>query len=99
MIKGMTNLTDQEREYLLSQPRGFYTAYVVRASARIAEEGAVLKPSPVTLDTKEGVLELVNKLCDDGRFTGVPSLSREGEVLLPAALSYCVLRNLDRNKK
>ena len=99
MIKGMTNLTDQEREYLLSQPRGFYTAYVVRASARIAEEGAVLKPSPVTLDTKEGVLELVNKLCDDGRFTGVPSLSREGEVLLPAALSYCVLRNLDRDKK
>ena len=99
MIKEMTNLTDQEREYLLSQPRGFYTAYVVRASARLAEKGAVLKPSPGTLDTKEGVLELVNKLCDDGRFTGVPSLSREGEVLLPAALSYCTLRNLDRNKK
>lgn len=99
MIKKMDNLTDQEREYLLSQPRGFYTAYVVSASARLAEEGAVLKPSPVTLDTKEGVLELVNKLCDDGRFTGVPSLNREGEVVLPAALSYCVLRNLDRNKK
>ena len=99
MIKEMPNLTDQEREYLLSQPRGFYTAFVVRASARLAEKGDVLKPSPVTIDTKEGVLELVNKLCDDGRTTGVPSLSREGEVLLPAALSYCTLRNLDRNKK
>jgi hypothetical protein len=58
-----------------------------------------LKQSDITLDTQEGVLELVNKLCDDGRTTGVPSLSREGGVLLPAALSYCVLRNLDRNKK
>ena len=99
LIKGMDNLTDQEKEYLLSQPRGSFVKYVVRASARIPEDGAVLKQSDITIDTKEGVLELVNKLCDDGRFTGVPSLSREGEVLLPAALSYCVLRNLDSKKK
>ena len=98
LINKMDNLTDQERDYLLSQPQGSFVKYVVRATARIPEKGAVLKPSPVTLDTPEGVLELVNKLCDDGRTTGVPALTREGEIVNDEATSYCALKALQKQR-
>ena len=92
LINGMTNLSDPERDYLLAQPVGFYVSYMLRASARIAEKGAALKQSPMTLDTKEGVMELVGKLCDDGRTTGVPALTPEGKTVNAEAISYCALK-------
>ena len=94
-INGMTNLSDPEREFLLAQPVGTYVNYMLRASARIAEKGAALKPSPITLDTEEGVMNLVDKLCDDGRSTGVLSLTAQGELEAPElALPYCTLRSM-----
>ena len=98
-INKMENLTDQEREYLLSRPEGFYRSVYLRFSARLLNKGEDLAPSPVTLDSSQSVLELVNKLCDDNRYTGIPTLSPQGEVMDPEALSYCALRKLDSEKK
>ncbi len=98
-INAVPDLTDEEREYLLGLPADFFKQIYLRFSARIQpEKQESLEPSPVSLDNPEHVRALVDKLCDDGRYTGVPTLTPEAEQLNVDAISYCARKALDKQK-
>jgi hypothetical protein len=98
-INAVPNLTDEEREYLLGLPPDFFKQIYLRFSARIQPDNQEsLEPSPVSLDNPEHVRALVDKLCDDGRYTGVPTLTPEAEQLNAEAISYCARKALDKQK-
>jgi hypothetical protein len=93
------NLTDEEREYLLGLPPDFFKQIYLRFSARIQPDNQEsLEPSPVSLDNPEHVRALVDKLCDDGRYTGVPTLTPEAEQLNVDAISYCARKAVAKQK-
>ena len=106
-IDAVPNLTDEEREYLLGLPPDFFKQIYLRFSARIQPENQEsLEPSPVSLDNPEHVRALVDKLCDDGRYAGVPTLTSEGKPVSPGdpeydrlvAQSQCGLRGLAKQQ-
>jgi hypothetical protein len=106
-INAVPKLTDEEREYLLGLPPDFFKQIYLRFSARIQPENQEsLEPSPVSLDNPEHVRALVDKLCDDGRYAGVPTLTPEGNPVSPGdpeydrlvAQSQCGLRKLAKQQ-
>jgi len=98
-IDAVPNLTDDERQYLLGLPPDFFKQIYLRFSARIQPDNQEsLEPSPVSLDNPKHVRALVDKLCDNGRYTGIPTLTPEGKVIDSEALSYCARKALDKQK-
>ena len=81
-IKNIDGLTDEEREFLLALPAPFYRKVAFRASARYDKEAQrSATRSDYDLGTAQGVMEVVEALCAQGRQTGRP--------LEEGGLSWC----------
>jgi len=81
-IRNIEGLTDQERAFLLAQPAPFYRKVAFRASARYDKEAQRnATKSDYDLGSAQGVMEVVEALCAQGRQTGRP--------LEEGGLSWC----------
>ena len=81
-IRKIDGLTDEEREFLLAQPASFYRKVAFRASARYDKEAQKnATKSDYDLGSAQGVMEVVEALCAQGRQTGRP--------LEEGGLSWC----------